>query len=434
MKKLIYLIVAIVALSLIVAGCTTSVVPPAEQDETSSLTKGTFGSTIYVDSSYSGVGDGQENSPFTSIQVAIDAATDGDTIKVAAGIYVEVGQIFIDKDLSIDGEDETTTIIKPAQNTGQSIYGSDDRAWFYITTGTTFNFSNVTLDGTGRDICRAIVVGSNSQGGGDGCIHNIIIRNMFTTASGDGVGIATYGNLTRSNSTFFNIHRTPIFVVGDSPGGAIVEVSYNTIIGKGDVTDALDNGIELGWDAYAYIHHNTVSNCRGVVGSWKSVAIYVHHDASADIRDNTINNNANGIVVGYYDDPSDISTVSANFNNIVGNTDYGVNNKTSVPIDATCNWWGDFSGPFGEGSGSGDTVSENVGFYKWLLSPAPDAVCYSWYGFDEIVACATNVKNHGQFVSCVSHLTKDWLTDELITAEDKAAITKWAAQSDIGKK
>lgn len=40
MKKLIYLIVVIVALSFIVAGCTTSVVPPAEQNETSSLTKG----------------------------------------------------------------------------------------------------------------------------------------------------------------------------------------------------------------------------------------------------------------------------------------------------------------------------------------------------------------------------------------------------------
>jgi len=52
-----------------------------------------------------------------TIQGAIDAASSGDTINVAAGTYVEVGQIVIDKDLSIVGEDKTTTIIKPAQDT-----------------------------------------------------------------------------------------------------------------------------------------------------------------------------------------------------------------------------------------------------------------------------------------------------------------------------
>jgi hypothetical protein len=129
--------------------------------------------------------------------------------------------------------------------------------------------------------------------------------------------------------------------------------------------------------------------------------------------------------------------VTINYNNIHGNTNYGVDNSNGVgTIDAECNWWGDVSGPSDYGSGSGDAVSDNVDFEPWLLSEAPDAVCYEYYedGFEEIAACAANAKNHGKFVSCVAHLTNDWMEEELITAEEKGAIMSWAAKSDIGKK
>ena len=43
-------------------------------------------STIYVDSSFSGSGDGSPSSPYHTIQEAVDAAANGDTIKVAKGI------------------------------------------------------------------------------------------------------------------------------------------------------------------------------------------------------------------------------------------------------------------------------------------------------------------------------------------------------------
>jgi len=343
-----------------------------------------------------------------SIQDAIDAAGDGDTIIVAAGTYIEVGQIFIDKNLSIIGENKITTIIKPAQDTGETINGSDYRAWFYITPGTTFNLSNVTLDGTGWDIRRAIVFGKYGLGGGDGIIHNIIIKNTFTATTTDGVGIATYGNLTISNSTFFNIRRTPIFIVGDSPvGETSVEVSYNTVIGKGDVTDRLDNGIEVRNGAYANIHHNTVSNCRAFDDPWVSVAIYVHHDASADIVYNTIINNTNGITVGYYADPSDTSTVSANFNNITGNTIYGVKNVGTNTVDATYNWWGDNSGPYDPSpgppdynpNGKGDAVSDYVMYRPWIIRQE----------FVNIVAAFIPVKNYHlrQVNTCLGCITEN---------------------------
>ena len=48
-----------------------------------------------------------------------------------------------------------------------------------------------------------------------------------------------------------------------------------------------------------------------------------------------------------------------------------------------------------------------------------------------IDTCAETAKNHGAFVSCVSHLTNDWKDEGLITGEEKAAIMVCAATSGI---
>jgi len=80
---------------------------------------------------------------YPTIQAAINAATANDMIEVCAGEYTEVGQIVIDKNLSIVGADKATTIIKPSQNTGNS---GDARGWFLVNPGITCNLSKVTLE------------------------------------------------------------------------------------------------------------------------------------------------------------------------------------------------------------------------------------------------------------------------------------------------
>jgi len=50
---------------------------------------------------------------------------------------------------------------------------------------------------------------------------------------------------------------------------------------------------------------------------------------------------------------------------------------------------------------------------------------------DLIAECAEGAKNHGKFVSCVSHLTNDWKKQKLISGKDKGAIQNCAAQADI---
>jgi concanavalin A-like lectin/glucanase superfamily protein len=50
---------------------------------------------------------------------------------------------------------------------------------------------------------------------------------------------------------------------------------------------------------------------------------------------------------------------------------------------------------------------------------------------DLIMQCADDVNNHGEFVSCVAHLTNKLKTDGTITGQQKGAIQSCAAQANI---
>jgi hypothetical protein len=50
---------------------------------------------------------------------------------------------------------------------------------------------------------------------------------------------------------------------------------------------------------------------------------------------------------------------------------------------------------------------------------------------DLIAECADDAGNHGQFVSCVAHLTNDLKKDGFISGREKGAIQRCAAQADI---
>jgi len=65
-------------------------------------------------------------------------------------------------------------------------------------------------------------------------------------------------------------------------------------------------------------------------------------------------------------DKGDASTNSIHLSDISENSHYGVlNDNVDASFDATNNWWGDNSGPSGEGPGTGDAVSTNVNYDPW---------------------------------------------------------------------
>ncbi len=50
---------------------------------------------------------------------------------------------------------------------------------------------------------------------------------------------------------------------------------------------------------------------------------------------------------------------------------------------------------------------------------------------ENIAECAVNARNHGEFVSCVAHLTNKLVRDGYITGKEKGKIQRCAAQADI---
>ncbi|GEM_PF-5365168 len=272
---------------------------------------------------------------YYTIQDAIRAASSGDTINVGAGEYTEVGQIVIDKDLTVIGADKTTTIIRPGQNTTNTGH-ADSSAWILVNSGKTFNLSGVTLNGDSR----LIAVGIFSHG--HGTIDNNVFTNIGYNPSGPdykGMAIELYGSdMTVSNNNFSNIGRIGVF----NGFGTNSTITGNTYTGKG-VGTWLDYGFEVGRGSQSVISNNTVSNNLGLAADTStSAGIYVvsyfnpETPSQATITNNSITNNTDGIAVGYLAD--DVSVVVANYNNFSGNTK--AVSSTHPAVDATHNSWG----------------------------------------------------------------------------------------------
>jgi hypothetical protein len=305
---------------------------------------------------------GTGNAPFATIGKAINEAITGATINVAAGNYTEIGQIVIDKNLSIIGADKTTTIIKPAQNTSNS---GNTRGWFLINLGVTFNLSNVTLDGTGKLIFMGLYYWGN------GTVDNCNITNIKYNESTnyEGRGMIIKGNVNVTNCSFTQMGRIGIQYYG---GGGTA--SGNTFTGKG-AGNWLDYGFDIGNGAIVNVLNNSISNNYGVAlsdGSTSGAVIvgtYFGPGTTATITNNTLTGNTVGIAVG--PDVFGASTVIAHNNNLSGNSEYGIF-STAASVDGTNNWWGSSLGPLqvttNNTSGTGSKVSDNVLYDPWTLN------------------------------------------------------------------
>ena len=306
-----------------------------------------------------------------TIQAAIAQVSAGGTVHVASGTYVETGQIVINKNLTITGNTVTKPIVKPAQNTGGS---GDARGWILINSGITANLDHLVLDGTGFNVYQAI------RSNGAGTIDRVDFQNI-KYAQYVGLGVAMFGNMTVSNSTFSNIERIGVIAFGSGVTSAIID--GNTYTGKG-AGDWLDYGIELGGGAKATLTNNTITNNTGValVDSSTSAGVlvttYFGGGTEATLTGNTIGGSTAAVAVGY--DGADTSTVVAHQNDFSGNAS-GIT-TTAPAVNATDNWWGSANGPahasnaFNVGS-QGVPVDTGVSFVPWLDAPPPTGVSFA---------------------------------------------------------
>ena len=306
---------------------------------------------------------GNMNEPFGTFALAVEGIAEDGTIYVAAGTYSEGPRIDFDDDVTIIGSGAATTIVTPAGNTGTS---GDDRAWFLVDASANLDLSGITFDGSGNKIYQAF------RWKGNGSVVDCIFTDLQFDASGpyyNGVAIAAFENGTVDviGCRFEQIGRVGVLYFG----AGVVDAQFmgNTYIGKGD-GDWLDYALDISAGAQVDVVLNEIRDNRGVasVDGSESAGILVTDlygpGTAAWITLNTITDNTIGIAAGY--DETDASSVVARYNSIVGN-EWGI--YSAGPLaDAILNWWGDYDGPSGEGTGLGDSVSLNVVYSPWLGS------------------------------------------------------------------
>ncbi len=326
---------------------------------------------------------------FSSIQAAVDAADSGHTIQVMEGMYVE--QVTIStENLTIQGEDRDTTIID-----------GDGHVRVVTITANNVEFKGFSVQNAMVGIC---IMATDSDANNNTIKDNIIQDNAL-----DGIEIGrrdefTVDDVTIDGCILRGNVRAGIYlwgddVVGRSDGlrflnnhieankkGIWVAPSFPTInleiVGNTAIQAHEWHGITVFAAEGATIAYNNASDnpligiivldCHDVSIEGNNVAnnamagIYVHQGASNIIATgNTITNNN----VGIWLNEEAGTDNAANFNNIVGNVEWGVLNESTPIFDATNNWWGHGTGPFHEPDnpdGQGDPVSDNVLFDPWL--------------------------------------------------------------------
>lgn len=166
-------------------------------------------SSVYVDASASGGGNGYWNSPFQTIQAGIEATVTGGTVNVAGGQYVE--DVKVDKSVTLVSEDgaNSTTIVATDANA----------------TPLQFSASNATVDGfkVTHDYTQPELDAWNFNNNGvlfNQTYTGNTLKNSVVTLNRNGV----YINTTRGNSLVDNTitnNRTGINMTGDFTGTTI---------------------------------------------------------------------------------------------------------------------------------------------------------------------------------------------------------------------
>jgi len=160
-------------------------------------------------------------------------------------------------------------------------------------------------------------------------------------------------------------------------------IEWNTVTGTGasggfGIWGYLDPGL---WGTGSFAN-NTIT------GTANAISIYDAENVT--VTKNTLDGNGRGVrVLDAAFVTFDLSTIHINRNAITNNTTIGVLNSVGdydpygvyigdtdvFDVDATCNWWGDASGPGPVGPGSGDMVSTDVDFAPFLSTADLDGLC-----------------------------------------------------------
>jgi len=350
-----------------------------------------------------------------TIQSAIDAASDGNTINVAAGTYV--GDLTINKaNLELVGADKTTTTIKGVQSdvwpvhmpaisvtaSGVNIHGftietpdlANGKYSEAVTIGATNveiydNIFSATDNGTGTGWSALLVTYGNWSGDVSGLyIHdNIFTSDTGTDKGSEGIYINYNSNNPTPTGTVTiedNVFEGQLFR-GITSERSKTTITGNTISSSYSPASAFNSalrGIDISSNPLNPTQDTVLITDNTITGFWQGIRLGITGEAIANfvVTGNTLQSNDYGIKV--YDSTNDVSEVIINYNEIIGSLTLGIQNvEPDGTLNAEYNWWGDCNGPYHPTTNplaNGDEVTDNVDYDPWLgicFENKPDINC-----------------------------------------------------------
>jgi len=267
--------------------------------------------------------------------------------------FIENGKSGI---LAVDGDIEIIGESAVHDNGGWGIYAGNGQVEIHDNAMSTLSLNGEggIYGDTGIHLPSNFVVEKNGGPGLKSGEADLILENVRVRENkGDGILVSALVGAGIRGKLYLVGSET---VISDNDGWGIRTGEGDVIIENGAlITRNGKGGIRLGSSWSSRIYHCDITENNGY-------GIFCEYSYGR-IQANNILDNKGGVFCNYGSSPS------INWNNINGNTDYGVNNLDNTKsINAKNNWWGDHRGPGGNGPGSGDSVSEFVKYIPWLSS------------------------------------------------------------------
>jgi len=272
---------------------------------------------------------------FTSIQDAIDVASDGDAIEVAAGNYEEALEILTDN-LTLQSTDGAAATIIDAGGAINAIKIGE-----YNGTGT--HPTGITIDGFTVQGWAERGIGQRNGNGTISVLNNTVIAPLEGAAVRGAIILSGgNGSLVKGNTLTIPEFGTE----GWQSAGIMLLGTYNAIVEENSITghpDESDIGIAIvGAHNWSNIDSNwetakdNIIQNNNIINTGEGIAV-AGDSQNTTITGNDLTENAQSIRIyegDYEATPSGNTVIQQN------KLDNLVNDVSGYNVDATCNWFG----------------------------------------------------------------------------------------------